>query len=46
MPNVVQPTLKVASNKNVTGKKRLNDAHHPAPRRPFHPQTGMKNFQA
>ena len=45
MADFIQPILKNATNKNVTGEKRLNHPHNAAPRCPLHPQTGMKNFQ-
>jgi hypothetical protein len=45
MADFVQPILKIATNKNVTGEKWFDDPHDAPSRCPFHSQTGVKNFQ-
>jgi len=46
VPNLIDPFFQHAPHENVAGKKRLNDTQNTAPRRPFHSQARMKNFQS
>jgi hypothetical protein len=45
MLNLAQVGFQDTTNKNVTGKQRLNHAHQPAPRRPLYTQLRMKHLQ-